>query len=69
MNYGFQYGTFSAIVLGGQLQKNVWAMFGVFLGESPHFFGRFLEGVWGIFSCGQLQNNSLFKKELTVHVS
>ena len=43
--YGFQYGTFSAIVLGGQLQKNVWAMFGVFLGESPHF----LAGFWQVF--------------------
>ena len=43
--YGFQYGTFSAIVLGGQLQKNVWAMFGVFLGESPHF----VAGFWQVF--------------------
>ena len=31
--------------LGGQLQKNVWAMFGVFLGESPHF----LAGFWQVF--------------------
>ena len=44
---------------------NVWC----FLGRVSTFFGRFLAGVWGIFSCGQLQNNSLFKKELTVHVS
>ena len=64
--HGFQYGTFSAIVFwgAGQLQNNVLAVFVVFWGEPPHF----LAGVLGMFSCGQLQNNSLFKKELTCFV-
>jgi hypothetical protein len=48
----------------GQLQNNVLAVFVVFWGEPPHF----LAGVLGMFSCGQLQNNSLFKKELTCFV-
>ena len=39
---------------------NVWC----FLGRVSTFFGRFLAGVWGIFSCGQLQSKVCLKKSL-----
>ena len=41
----FNMALFRQSFLGGSSNKNVWAMFGVFLGESPHF----LAGFWQVF--------------------